>query len=231
MKHQPNNERFKVLIGGEDLGFKTHFFDDPKVLGREIIKMNESSPVEEHVAIAILPNGDFEDLSLDEKYDLRGRGAEKIIVVRSDRSFRLKIDDRDLEWPRACISGFKLKKIAALPSGYTLWLQVRGGQDLEVSDDDLINLDDAGVEKFFSLQAQPICIFVNSREKFVDPRTLSFMDLVALAFPDATPGPNTAYTVSFYKGPGSHPEGTLVKGETTKLKKGMVFNVSETDKS
>ncbi|MCY4306606.1 MAG: multiubiquitin domain-containing protein [Aestuariivita sp.] len=213
------------------LGFEPHFFSDPKVLGREIIEMNESRPVDEHVAIAILPNGDFEDLRLDEKYDLRGLGAEKIIVVRSDRSFRLKIDDRDLEWPRACVSGFKLKKIAALPSGYTLWLQVRGGHDLEVADDDLINLDQPRVERFFSLQAQPICIYVNSREKFVDPGSLSFMDLVKLAFPDATPGPNTAYTVSFYKGPGSDPEGTLVKGETTKLKKGMVFNVSETDKS
>lgn len=231
MRHQPNNERYKVLIGGEDLGFKPHFFEDSKVLGREIIEMNESHPIDEHVAIAILANGDFEDLRLDEKYDLRDRGAERVIVVRSDRSFRLKIDDRDLEWPRPCISGFKLKKIADLPAGNTLWLEVCGGQDRQITDEDLINLDEAGVEKFFSLQVDQICIFVNSREKVVHPRALSFMDLVKLAFPASTPGPNTAYTVSFYKGPGDDPEGTLVKGEKTELKNGMVFNVSETDKS
>ena len=154
-----------------------------------------------------------------------------MIVARSDRSFRLKIDDRDLEWPRACISGFTLKKIASLPAGMSLWLEVRGGQDREIADNDLVNLDLAGVEKFFSLQPEQICIFVNSREKLVNPGALSFMDLVKLAFPGATPGPNTAYTVSFYKGPGNDPEGTLVTGETTTLKKGMVFNVFETDKS
>ena len=231
MSKSDKQKGFRVQIGDEGLNFKARRFHDPVVLGRQMIEATGAKPVDEHAVVAILNNGDFEDIRLDEPYNLSARGAEKVLVFRTDRSFKFKIDDRDLEWPRACISGFVLKKIAALPVGHTLWLEIRGGQDREIADHDLIRLDEPGVEKFFSLQAEQICIFINSRQKLVDPGTLSFSELVKLAFPGALPGPNTAYTVSFYKGPGDDPEGTLVKGESANLKKGMVFNVSETDKS
>lgn len=154
MKSQETDSRFRVLIGDENLNFKTYVFDDPKVLGREIIEANGSHPVDEHVAIAILPNGDFEDLRLDEKYDLRGRGAEKVIVARTDRSFKFKIDDKDLEWPHACISGFVLRKLADLPKNYNLWQELPGQQDQKISDCDVVNLGEKGVERFISLVDQ-----------------------------------------------------------------------------
>ena len=75
MKSQGNDPRFPVFIADEGLNFKKHVFDDPKVLGRQLIEAVGGHPVDEHVAIAILPNGDFEDIRLDESYDLRGRGA------------------------------------------------------------------------------------------------------------------------------------------------------------
>ena len=143
--------RFRVLISDETLKFSPTVFDDPKVLGRQLIEAAGGHPVDEHAAIAILPNGDFEDIRLDESYDLRGRGAEKVLVVRTDRSFKFKIDDRDLEWPRACISGFVLKKLAKLVENYSLWQEVRGGQDRKIADTDIINLDEPGVERFISL--------------------------------------------------------------------------------
>lgn len=142
---------FRVLIGDEELNFQPAIFTDPQPLGRQFIEKAGGSPVQEHAAVAILSNGDFEDIGLDEKYDLRGRGAEKVLVFRTDRSFKFKIDDRDLEWPRACISGFVLKKIAELKPNYSLWREVRGGHDIKVADTDLVRLDDAGVERFISL--------------------------------------------------------------------------------
>ena len=63
-------------------------------------------------------------------------------MFRSDRSFKFKIDDKDLEWPRACISGFVLKKLANLDTGFTLWLEVKGGRDQKISDIDLISLEE-----------------------------------------------------------------------------------------
>ncbi|CTQ63516.1 multiubiquitin domain-containing protein [Roseibium album] len=151
MKPQGNTPRFPVLIADESLKFNKCVFDDPKVLGRQLIEAAGGRPVDEHVAIAILPNGDFEDIRLDESYDLRGRGAEKVLVARSDRSFKFKIDDADLEWPQACISGFVLRKLAKLSANYNLWQEIPGQHDKKITDTDVINLADAGVERFVSL--------------------------------------------------------------------------------
>ncbi len=151
MKSNEKDERFRVLIADENLNYKPYIFDDPKVLGRQIIEATGSHPVNEHVAIAILPNGDFEDLRLDESYDLRGRGVEKVLVARTDRSFKFKIDDKDLEWPHACVSGFVLRKLADLPENYNLWQEIPGQHDKKISDTDVINLAEQGVERFVSL--------------------------------------------------------------------------------
>lgn len=151
MKSQGNDTHFAVLIADEALDFKKHVFDDPKVLGRQLIEAVGGHPVDEHLAIAMLPSGDFEDIRLDESYDLRGRGIEKVLVARSDRSFRFKIDDADLEWPWACISGFVLRKLAKLPTNYNLWQEISGQHDRKISDTDVINLAEPGVERFVSL--------------------------------------------------------------------------------
>jgi hypothetical protein len=39
------------------------------------------------------------------------------------------------------------------------------------------------------------------------------------------------YTVTYRKGDGHKPEGTLTEGERVKVKDGMIFNVTATDKS
>ena len=44
-------------------------------------------------------------------------------------------------------------------------------------------------------------------------------------------GPNTIFTVTYRRGEGKKPEGTLVDGESVKVKDGMIFNVTATNKS
>jgi len=74
-------------------------------------------------------------------------------------------------------------------------------------------------------------IIVNGREKVVTSRELSFAEVIALAFENPATGPNIFYTVTFRRGEGNKPEGSLTEGETVKVKDGMIFNVSVTDKS
>lgn len=72
-------------------------------------------------------------------------------------------------------------------------------------------------------------IIVNGREKVVTTKEISFAQVVALA--NLPSGPNIVYTVTYRRGEGNKPEGTLVEGETVKVKEGMIFNVTATDKS
>lgn len=74
-------------------------------------------------------------------------------------------------------------------------------------------------------------IIVNGREKTVPKKELSFDEIVALAFDNPPSGENVLFTVTYRRGEGNKPEGTMVEGETVKIKDGMIFNVTATDKS
>jgi hypothetical protein len=76
-----------------------------------------------------------------------------------------------------------------------------------------------------------VTIIVNGREKVVAEKEMSFAEIVALAFENPQTGPNIVYTITYRRGHGNKPEGTLVEGETVKIKDGMIFNVTATDKS
>lgn len=76
-----------------------------------------------------------------------------------------------------------------------------------------------------------ITIIVNGQQEEVEKGVLTFDEIVALAFDNPPTGPNILFTVSYFKGHGNKPEGSMVQGDTVKVKEGMVFNVSQTDKS
>ena len=76
-----------------------------------------------------------------------------------------------------------------------------------------------------------LTIIVNGRQKVVTDKEISFAEIVALAFDNPPTGPNIVFTVTFRRGHGNKPEGTLAEGETVKVKDGMIFNVTATDKS
>jgi len=74
-------------------------------------------------------------------------------------------------------------------------------------------------------------IIVNGRKKVVTKNELSFDEIVALAFNPVPSGPNIMFTITYRHGPAANPRGNLLEGGTVKLKDGMIFNVTATDKS
>lgn len=94
----PPSPHFEILIGNAELEFRRISIPDPIVTGRQILEAAGARPVDEHLAIALLPDGALETLRQEELFDLRAKGAEKVLVFRTDRSFRFKIDDRESEW-------------------------------------------------------------------------------------------------------------------------------------
>lgn len=76
-----------------------------------------------------------------------------------------------------------------------------------------------------------VTLVVNGRQKVVSKETLTFMEVVQLAFDSPPTGPNILFTITFRRGHGEKPEGTLIEGDTLKVKDGMIINVTATDKS
>jgi len=74
-------------------------------------------------------------------------------------------------------------------------------------------------------------IIVNGRSKTVTTRELTFDEIVKLAIDNPPSGPNVVITVTYHKGHGDKPEGSLLPGKAVKVKNGMIFDVTATDKS
>jgi hypothetical protein len=74
-------------------------------------------------------------------------------------------------------------------------------------------------------------IIVNGQEKTVSAKEISFDEVVALAFNPVPEGPNVRITVTYRRGSEEKPQGTLTKGQSVNVKKGMRFDVTATDKS
>ncbi len=77
-----------------------------------------------------------------------------------------------------------------------------------------------------------ITIIVNTREKTVSQKELTFTEIIALAYDTPPTGADVMFTVTYRRGHGNKPDGTMVETDSPlKLKEGMIINVSATDKS
>jgi len=72
---------------------------------------------------------------------------------------------------------------------------------------------------------------VNGRPKTVPKNEeIAFEQVVALAFPNPPTGDGVQFTVQYTRG-GGHKAGTLVEGQSVKVKDGMEFDVTPTNRS
>ncbi|MCX9039757.1 multiubiquitin domain-containing protein, partial [Citrobacter portucalensis] len=74
-------------------------------------------------------------------------------------------------------------------------------------------------------------IIVNAKMRVVNRRVISYWDVVHLAYEHAENKETSIYSVDYAKGPISNPEGSMVDGQYVQLTDGMIFYVTQTDKS
>lgn len=74
-------------------------------------------------------------------------------------------------------------------------------------------------------------IIVNTREKTVQGKVVTYDQIVGLAFETVPSGENIEITVLYRDGPGPEKEGTLLPNGSVRIKKDMIFDVTATDKS
>ena len=139
----------------------------------------------------------------------------------------------DDEWEVTLVgkqTGGSLKRLLGLPNEAVLVRDFESPHDQPISDDEVVEFRDGAV---FTCRNRPasleMTIFINGREKVVAGKTISYADLVVLAF--GAIDPTTIYTVTFKHGPPSKPEGKMAQGDVVKIQCGMHFNVTPTCKS
>jgi len=70
------NTAYRIRLTKDGVTFTDASVADPIPVGRQILAAAGIRDVENYSLFAILPNGEFEDVRLDETFDLRGKGTE-----------------------------------------------------------------------------------------------------------------------------------------------------------
>lgn len=142
---------YRMQIGDVALNFDRYRIDDPVPTGRQILDVVEARPAEEHLVFQLFRNGDLKELALDDTVDLRTAGVERFLVFQSAESYRIELDGQVKEWGACVISGRVLKVLAGADKpGYGVWMEVRGAEDRPIDDNELVRLDEKGLERFFT---------------------------------------------------------------------------------
>ena len=136
-------------------------------------------------------------------------------------------------WYKQYIRGIQIRELGKISPDDELYLDIPDGwNDDFIEDDEIVDLARPGVEHFISKSKQKeFKIIVNAREKAWPQTTISFEQVIVLAFGSYDNNPNKGYTVTYSKGPKSNREGSMVKGTVVDVKNNMIFDVTATDKS
>lgn len=142
---------YQVHAGDQNLNFTVVVIDDPMPTGRQIIEAAGKRQAEAYLVFQVFSNGELEELNLEETTDLRSAKVERFLIFNSAASYRFDIDGKRLEWGYKVVSGRVLKRLAGVDSAkFGVWLEVRGDEDRPIADNELVRLDEEGLEHFFT---------------------------------------------------------------------------------
>jgi len=141
---------------------------------------------------------------------------------------RIHIDREPYESPSPT-TGAELYTLGHIAAHRDLFREVSGDDEDELIPRDAINIHLKPDEHFYSQKV--FTIAVNAQKKEVAETKLSFDEVVKLAYPIPPDGQNIMFTIKYRKGPKENPKGSLLEGETVRIKNGMIFDVTPTDRS
>ena len=141
---------------------------------------------------------------------------------------RIHINRQPYESPNPT-TGAALYALGQIGAHQELFKEIGGDREDELIPNDGTHVHLKQDQHFYS--QRDFVIIVNGQKKTVTTKTVTFDEIVKLAFPTPPSGANILYTVSYEDGPKVNPQGSLKEGGTVKVKDGMIFNVTATDKS
>ncbi len=146
----------QVLIAGEDLQFTP--VPDPiphPVTGELVAKLTGADKPKGYVVIQWLSDGNLETLRPDEKARSDGGSDQRFIVFPGASTYLFEVDDHRFEWGAPRIRGDVLKTLASVdPTQYGVWQQNNEGEDKRIDNDKYADLEDRGLEVFFTAKSE-----------------------------------------------------------------------------
>ncbi len=236
MAHEDNGSagegRFKIEIGNAEFEMASVSFDDQFIVGAQVAEAAGAHPIEDFAILQHLKSGELESIRPTESVDLGRAGVERFFVVKGSSNHRFTVEGLNMEWPQNKLAAKHIKLLANADDDMVLVLDREDG-DRKLSDDELVDLSEDGVERFKlhkKADYDGTVIWVNQDEHAFDKDKISYDEVVAFYLNDGGTASNQ-YLIKYSKGPSSNVSGTLMPGNKVKVKDGMRFRVSGTGES
>ncbi len=177
---------------------------------------------------------------LDAEVDLAEGNVFRIVVSACDRRHTVPnespklafiVDDRWEVTVQPKQTAESLRGLLGISNSVELFRDFESPNDEQIEEHERITFQDGPVFITRKGECHEITIIVRGRPRTVSGKNISFEQVVALAYNPVRSEPFIVYTVSYSRGPKANPEGDLFPNQCVKIKEGMVFCVTETDKS
>lgn len=155
-------------------------------------------------------------------------------MVQNNKEYRIMVDGKNYKWDKQEINGAEIRMIGLIPKDNQIFLKIHNQDDRLIGDDDKVDLAKPGVEQFYSKIPEghhKYRIIVNGREKQWPEKTISYDQIVKLAFENYVESSDVIYTVDYTDGPHQNPSGSMVRGDIRFVTNNMIFNVTPTNRS
>ena len=221
---QTPKEPLKFVIEGKE--YKTY---EQYITGAEL-KHLADIPLETELFLSISKPYNYELIENDTRINLARPETEYFFVKKK---LHFTINGVPFIWYKQYIRGIQIRELGNISLNDELYLDLPGDwNDDFIENDEIIDLARPGVEHFISKsKPKEYKIIVNAREKLWNQHSISFEQIIELAFGSYDNNPNRGYTVTYCKGPKPNNEGIMVKGSVVDIKNNMIFDVTATDKS
>ncbi len=224
----PNTQKEKVPLKFVIEGKEYETFDQYKT-GTEL-KQLAGIPLGTELFLFVNKPYKDELIENDKSVNLARPETEYFFVKKK---LNFTINKIPFTWYRQHITGAEIRELGNISSDEDIYLDIKEGWDDDmILDNEVVDLARPGMEHFLSKpKSKEFKIIVNAREKVWQQSTISFEQVVTLAFGSYDNSPNKGYTVTYSKGPKPNREGTMVKRAVVEVKNNMIFDVTATDKS
>ena len=206
---------------------------ESKLTGSELLTIANLTPVEDFELLYKINEKGFVPIQLEEIVDLKSAGIEGF-KAKPYKKLKIKVDNKQYDVEECFMTPIEIMEVAGINPDHFYLKEIRKG-NVEVSYQDDVEHKIAITKNscFVSCEIEEViaCVIVNSKPKDWSKNTISFDDVVILAYGKISIDPNVIYTVNYINGVPSKPEGSMLKGDVISVKNKMIFNVTETNKS
>ncbi len=207
---------WKIKVLDEHFNQRDLSFDDPKVTGRQIAHEAGFRPADDAIVLQQTKDGGMEEVRLEELVDLKAPGTERFFAMTGDRTYRLMVDGLRLEWPRAQLTGWAIRKLAGRDDQFEVIQELENIPDQIIEDEEVVSLQGGGTEKFKTRRAVRLVTVFYGEQSHEIPRGVYSTEQLRTEFKV-----EAGYVLALIAADGSFDE--LKPGQKLRLKNGMKF--------